>query len=57
MTLYGIRHRFGTQSIINGVDIKTLAELTKADSPAVAPVPCRRGRFVFWVDPRLNEKP
>ena len=25
--LYGIRHHFGTQSIINGVDIKTLAEL------------------------------
>ena len=25
--LYGIRHHFGTQSIVNGVDIKTLAEL------------------------------
>jgi integrase len=25
--LYGLRHHFGTQSIINGVDIKTLAEL------------------------------
>lgn len=25
--LYGIRHQFGTQSIVNGVDIKTLAEL------------------------------
>ncbi len=25
--MYGIRHHFGTQSIINGVDIKTLAEL------------------------------
>jgi integrase len=25
--LYGIRHLFGTQSIINGVDIKTLSEL------------------------------
>jgi site-specific recombinase XerD len=25
--LYGLRHRFGTQAIINGVDIKTLAEL------------------------------
>jgi integrase len=27
VTLYGLRHHFGTQSIINGVDIKTLAEL------------------------------
>jgi integrase len=26
-TLYCIRHQFGTQSIINGVDIKTLSEL------------------------------
>ena len=25
--LYGIRHQFGTQSVVNGVDIKTLAEL------------------------------
>jgi len=25
--LYGIRHQFGTKSILNGVDIKTLAEL------------------------------
>lgn len=25
--LYGIRHRFGTQSVVNGVDIKTLSEL------------------------------
>jgi integrase len=25
--LYGLRHRFGTQAILNGVDIKTLAEL------------------------------
>jgi integrase len=25
--LYGLRHRFGTQSVVNGVDIKTLAEL------------------------------
>ena len=25
--LYGLRHRFGTRSIINGVDLKTLAEL------------------------------
>lgn len=25
--LYGIRHQFGTQSIVNGVDLKTLAEL------------------------------
>jgi integrase len=25
--LYGLRHRFGTRSILNGVDIKTLAEL------------------------------
>ena len=27
VTLYGIRHQFGTQSVVNGVDIKTLAEL------------------------------
>lgn len=26
-TLYGIRHSFGTRSILNGVDLKTLAEL------------------------------
>jgi integrase len=26
-TLYGLRHRFGTQAVLNGVDIKTLAEL------------------------------
>jgi integrase len=25
--LYGLRHRFGTQAVVNGVDIKTLAEL------------------------------
>jgi integrase len=25
--LYGLRHRFGTQAIVNGVDIRTLAEL------------------------------
>jgi site-specific recombinase XerD len=25
--LYGLRHAFGTRSIVNGVDIKTLAEL------------------------------
>jgi site-specific recombinase XerD len=25
--LYGLRHAFGTRAIINGVDIKTLAEL------------------------------
>ena len=25
--LYGIRHQFGTQSIVNGVDVKTLSEL------------------------------
>jgi site-specific recombinase XerD len=25
--LYGVRHQFGTQAIVNGVDIKTLAEL------------------------------
>jgi integrase len=25
--LYGLRHRFGTQSVVNGIDIKTLAEL------------------------------
>jgi integrase len=25
--LYGIRHRFGTSAIVNGVDLKTLAEL------------------------------
>ena len=25
--LYGLRHRFGTEAILNGVDIKTLAEL------------------------------
>ena len=27
LKLYGIRHHFGTQSIVNGVDIKTLSEL------------------------------
>lgn len=27
VVLYGIRHRFGTQSIVNGVQLKTLAEL------------------------------
>lgn len=26
-TLYGIRHQFGTMAVVNGVDIKTLAEL------------------------------
>jgi integrase len=26
-TLYGIRHQFGTQAVIRGVDLKTLAEL------------------------------
>jgi site-specific recombinase XerD len=26
-TLYGIRHQFGTQAIIRGIDIKTLSEL------------------------------
>jgi integrase len=26
-TLYGLRHRFGTRAIMNGVDLKTLAEL------------------------------
>jgi site-specific recombinase XerD len=25
--MYGIRHQFGTQSVVNGVDIKTLSEL------------------------------
>lgn len=25
--LYGLRHRFGTEAVLNGVDIKTLAEL------------------------------
>ena len=25
--LYGLRHRFGTEAVVNGVDIKTLAEL------------------------------
>lgn len=27
VTLYTIRHRFGTQSIVNGVDLKTLSQL------------------------------
>jgi integrase len=27
LKLYGIRHQFGTQSVVNGVDIKTVAEL------------------------------
>ena len=27
MKLYGIRHQFGTKAIVNGVDLKTLAEL------------------------------
>jgi integrase len=27
VTLYGLRHEFGTQAILNGVDLKTLAEL------------------------------
>lgn len=27
LKLYSIRHQFGTQSVVNGVDIKTLAEL------------------------------
>lgn len=26
-TMYGIRHQFGTMAVVNGVDIKTLAEL------------------------------
>jgi site-specific recombinase XerD len=25
--LYGLRHAFGTRSILNGVDLKTLSEL------------------------------
>jgi integrase len=27
VTLYGLRHEFGTQAILNGIDMKTLAEL------------------------------
>ncbi len=27
VVLYGVRHKFGTQAILNGVDIKTLAQL------------------------------
>lgn len=27
LKMYGIRHQFGTQSIVNGVDLKTLSEL------------------------------
>ena len=25
--MYGIRHQFGTQAVVSGVDIKTLSEL------------------------------
>jgi integrase len=31
-TLYGLRHRFGTRAIVNGVDVKTLAQLLGHES-------------------------
>ena len=65
--LYGIRHQFGTQSVVNGVDIKTLAELmghtptrmTEHYCPSGRPssTPCRRHAASSRPASRLLNRP